>query len=238
MARLTVLAFGERLPYIALLAAALVAWWIGDHEITPWVQRVAGYDRIHDRGLSILLGHWVFGQLPRVVVCVAVWLVGSRLGLMPSLRQSLGSGGSWRRVVVTGLVATIILLVVTVGIGAAAGGTFGFHPYFPKMAGDLVSNLYEEIVYRGLMFCAFYGVAAAACFPLVGTLDRTGVVVGTIGSCAVFAVGHEQYDVALRVVVGVVAVVFVYPWIAARSLWAPWLPHTLGDVIGDSILKL
>ncbi|OGC76957.1 MAG: hypothetical protein A2Z27_06445 [candidate division Zixibacteria bacterium RBG_16_50_21] len=227
----------ERLPHITLLAAGLVAWWISDHEIIPWVQRVAGYDRIHDRDLSILLGHWVFGQLPRVLVCVAVWLVGSRLGLMPSLRQSFASGGSWWRVVVTGLIATAIVLLLTVGIGAAAG-TFGFHPCFPKMAGDLVSNLYEEIVYRGLMFCAFYGVVAAASFPLVGKLDRAGLVIGTIGSCVVFAVGHEQYTIAFRVIIGVVAVVFVYPWIAARSLWAPWIPHTLGDVIGDSILKL
>ena len=228
----------KRLPYIALLAAALVAWWVSDHQIVPWVQHVAGYDRIQDKDLSILLGHWVFGQLPRVLVCAAVWVIGSRLGMMPSLRQSLASGVSWRRVVVTGLIATAILLVLTVLIGLAAGGTFGFHPYFPKMAGDLVSNMYEEIVYRGLMFCAFYGVAAAASFPLVGNLDRTGVIVGTIGSCIIFAVGHEQYSIALRVVLGVVAVVFVYPWMASRSLWAPWIPHTLVDIIGDSILKL
>ena len=228
----------QRLPYVALLAAALAGWWISDHYLTPWVQSIAGYDRIHNRDLSILLGHWVFGQLPRVLVCLAVWLVGARFGLMPSLRESLGSGGSWHRVVTTGLIATVIFLVVTVAIGAAAGGEFGFHPYFPKMAADLVSNMYEEIVYRGLMFCAFYGVAAAACFPLAGKLDRAGLVAGTIGSSVVFAAGHEQYAIALRVLVGVVAVVFVYPWVAARSLWAPWIPHTLGDIIGDSILKL
>ena len=228
----------ERLPYVALLVAALAAWWIGDHEVTPWVQRVFGYDRIDDRDLSILLGHWVFGQLPRVFVCVAVWLVASRLGLMPSLGQSLASGGSWRRVVAKGLIATAIVLPLTVGVGAAAGGAFGFHPYFPKMAGDLVSNMYEEVVYRGLMFCAFYGVAAAATFSLAGRLDRAGLIAGTIGSCAVFALGHEQYSVALRVVVGAIAALFAYPWIAARSLWAPWIPHTLVDVIGDSILEL
>lgn len=188
--------------------------------------------------MSVLLGHWVFGQLPRVLVCVAVWLVGSRLGLMPSLRQSFASGGSWRRVLMVGLIATAIFLALTVAIGAAAGGTFGFHPYFTKMAGDLVSNMYEEIVYRGLMFSAFYGVAAAASFPLAGRVDRVGILVGTIGSCIVFAIGHEQYPIALRVVVGVVAVVFAYPWIVARSLWAPWIAHTLGDFIGDTILKL
>ena len=226
------------LPRLALLVAALEGWWISDHAITPWVQRVAGYDRIEDRDLSVLLGHWVFGQLPRVLVCVAVWLVGTRLGLMPSLRQSLTSGGSWRRVVITGLVATVVLLVLTVAIGAAAGGRFGFHPYFTKMLGDLVSNMYEELVYRGLIFCAFYGVAAAASFPLAGKPSLAGVIAGTIGSSVVFAVGHEQYTMALRVVIGVFATVFAYPWVAARSLWAPWIAHMLVDVIGDSILQL
>ena len=165
----------RRLPYLALLAAALVGWWVSDHLIVPWVQQVAGYDRIRDRDLSVVLGHWVFGQLPRVLVCIAVWLVGSRFGLMPSLRKSFASGGSWRRVATTGLLATAVFLVLTVAIGAAAGGTFGFHPYFPKMAGDVVSNMYEEIVYRGLMFSAFYGVVTATRFPLAGALDRAGL---------------------------------------------------------------
>jgi hypothetical protein len=228
----------KRLLHSGLLVAALAAWWISDNAVTPWIQQLAGYHRIHDRDLSVLLGHWVFGQLPRVLLCVAVWLAGTRLGLMPSLWQSLTSGGSWRRVVLTGLVASAVLLVLTVGIGAAAGGRFGFHPYFTKMAGDLVSNMYEEIVYRGLIFCAFYGVLAAASFPLAGKLDLAGVVAGTIGSSVVFAVGHEQYAMTLRVVIGVVSMVFAYPWATARSLWAPWIAHTLVDVIADSILQL
>ena len=173
-----------------------------------------------------------------MLLCVFVWLIGSHLDLMPSLWNSLGSGASWRRVIVTGFISAMILLVVTVVTGALAGGKFGFHPYFPKMAGDLVSNMYEEIVYRGLMFCSFYGVAAGECFPLNGNLNRAGIVVGTIGSCLVFALGHEQYSAALRVVIGAVAIVFVYPWIKTRSLWAPWITHTLGDIIGDTIIKL
>src|SRR5262245_48906220 len=172
----------KRLPFIFLVAAAVLAWWVSDHVLVPWVQDVTGYKQIANRALSVLLGHWLIDQLPRVLVCVALWQAGTRLGLMPSLRQSFASGGSWRRVFVSGLVATAIFLVETVVIGAAAGGEFGFHPDVPKMAGDLVSNMYEEIVYRGLMFCAFYGAAAAELFPLTGKLDRVGLVVGTIGS--------------------------------------------------------
>jgi membrane protease YdiL (CAAX protease family) len=106
------------------------------------------------------------------------------------------------------------------------------------MAGDLVSNMYEEIVYRGLMFCAFYGVVAGASFPLAGRPTLAALAAGIIGSSTVFATGHEQFSMALRVVVGVLATVFAYAWVAARSLWAPWIAHTLVDVIGDSILTL
>lgn len=228
----------KRFPYLVLLVAALGVWQFSDRVVIPWIEEIFGYNQIEDRDLSVLLGHWVFGQLPRVILCTVVWLIGTRFGLIPSFGGSFKSGGSWNRVIRTGLIATVLMLLITIGVGAAAGGTFGFHVYFTKMAGDLVSNMYEEIVYRGLMFSAFYGVAAAASFPLDGKLDRTGIIVGTIGSCIVFAMGHEQYSLALRVVIGTVSVLFVYPWVSARSLWAPWIPHTLVDFIGDSILKL
>jgi membrane protease YdiL (CAAX protease family) len=229
------MARGRRL---AILVAALAAWWFGFRTLAPWVQRVTGFERMTDHDTTVILGHWLAWQLPGVVPCVAVWLVGERFGLMPSLVRSFGSGGSWRRVVVSGLVASVVLLLLTVGIGLAVGGRFGFHPYAPKMLGDLVSNMYEEIVHRGLLFAAFYGVAAGSTFPLSGKPDRLGVAVGSVGSSIVFAAGHGQYPLPLRVVLGVIALVFVWPWVRARSLWAPWLPHTLGDVIGDSILIL
>jgi membrane protease YdiL (CAAX protease family) len=227
-----------RFPRIAMLAAAIAAWWVGDHVVNRWVQQAVGFRRVTDKDLSTILGHWFAWQLPTVVLCVAAWLVGERLGLMPSLRASLGSGGSWRRVARTGLAATAVLLVLTVAIGAAAGGRFGFHPYVPKMIGDLASNLYEELVFRGFLFSAFYGAAAGATFPLRGALSRPGLAAATVGSCILFAAGHTQYPLPLRVVLAVISVVFVWPWVRARSLWAPWVPHTLGDVIGDSILEL
>jgi hypothetical protein len=43
------------------------------------------------------------------------------------------------------------------------------------MLGHQVSNMYEEIVYRGHIFCACYGVVAAASFPLAGKPSLAGV---------------------------------------------------------------
>lgn len=223
---------------LVLLAASLAAWWLGYNAFAAWVQRTIGFERVTDRDLSTLLGHWFVWQLPAVLLCLAVWIAGARLGLLPSLRACIGSGGSWRRVVTSGLQATVVLLALTLGIGLLAGGTLGFHPNVIKMIGDLASNFYEELVFRGLLFMAFYGLAAGATFPLAGPLDRLGLAVGAAGSCVVFAAGHVQYPLGLRVVLGVIALVFVWPYVRARSLWAPWIPHTLGDVVADTILKL
>jgi hypothetical protein len=228
----------HRAERAGVLAAALAAWWIGYQWANPAFQRAVGFHRVEDPALETLLGHWFVWQGPAVLLCVAVWLAGAHRGLLPPVVGSLGSGGSWGRTLRAGLSATVVLLALTVGLGAAFGGTFGFHPPWVKMVGDLVSNLYEEVVFRGLVFSAIYGAVAGATFPLAGPLDRRGVVVAAIGSCVVFAWGHGQYPVPLRVVLGLVALVFVWPWVRARSLWAPWIAHTLGDVVGDSILEL
>jgi len=229
----------SRAQRIILLAAALLAWWLGDRFVNPWAQLVLGLEQIHDPDVRVVLGHWFAWQLPGTLVCLAVWFLGWRLALLPSLSASLGSGGgSWRRVAVSGAAPTTVLLLIVVAVGAAAGGSFGLHPYVPKMIGDLASNLYEEIVYRGLLFCAFYGVAAATTFPLNGKVNKLGVIVAILGSSVVFAAGHTQYSLALRVGVGIAGIIFAWPWIRARSLWSPWLVHTLTDVIGDSIVKL
>jgi membrane protease YdiL (CAAX protease family) len=107
------------------------------------------------------------------------------------------------------------------------------------MAGDLVSNMYEEFVYRGLIFCACYRVIAATPFPLVGPLDRWATAFAAIASSLAFALSHQQYSMGLRVFMAVMSLaVWAWPFFTARSLWAPWIPHTLADLIGDSILKL
>jgi hypothetical protein len=229
----------RRLTRAVYLAVTLVTWEISIRTLSPWFQRLMGFRRIASHDVATVVGHWFAWQLPAVIPCVLVWWIGERLGLMPSFTSVFKSGGSWSRVVRAGLMATIVLLFLTLTLGKAVGGTFQFQPYVPKMIGDVVSNMYEEIINRGFFFAAFYGLAAGATFPLSGKLHRGGLALGTIGSCIVFASGHTQYPLPLRVLLGVVAAVaFVWPWVRARSLWAPWIPHTLGDFIADTILRL
>src|SRR5687768_14008096 len=142
----------------ALAVATLTAWWFGFRVLVPWVQRVTAFERISDGPVRTILGHWFFWQLPGVLLCVSVWIAGSHLGLLPPLRRALELGGSARRVVVNGLLAGCGLVGVTIALGAALKGSFGLYLNPPKMIGDVASNLYEEVVYRGLVFCSFYGL--------------------------------------------------------------------------------
>lgn len=218
--------------------ASLAAWRVGFYVLTPWVQATL-FSPAADPAWATIRGHWFAWQLTGTALAIVVWLAGARLGLMPSFpKTTFGSGGSWSRVAKAGLAATAVLLVLTFAIGLGAGGKLGFHPSGAKMLGDLVSNMYEEIVHRGLILCAFYGAGANETFALDGRLDRKGLALGTVVSCVVFAAGHQQYPLPLRVVLAVIAVVFAWPFLRARSLWAAWIPHTLGDFVGDAFLKL
>jgi hypothetical protein len=228
---------GSRLIRLAVLMGTILAWWYGNHVLVPWAQRIAGFEHVTQPALQVVLGHWFFWQLPVALACVAVWLAGARLGALPSLLATLKSGGSWRRVVTYGLMGGLVLLGWS-AVGAAAGGGFGFHPDLPKMAGDLASNMYEEIVFRGLVFCAFYGAVAGTTFPLEGPLDRVGLIAAVVGSAAVFGASHSQANIGLRVAIGVAGVIFAWPFWKSRSLWAPWLTHMVGDVVGDTFLRL
>jgi hypothetical protein len=163
----------------AFLIAVLLTWWLGFWHLVPWVQRVTHFHAwANTHAKETVLGHWFFWQLPGVLCCIVLWLIGQRLGMMPSFVGAFGSGGSWRRVVGVGLAATAIMSLITFTVGPAVGGHFRWHFDGWSALGNLVSNMYEELTHRGLIFCAAYGVAAGATFPLRGPLDRAGIIAG------------------------------------------------------------
>lgn len=82
-----------------------------------------------------------------------------------------------------------------------------------------------------------HAIAATPC-PLVGPLERWATAFSAIVSSLDFALSHQQYSMGLRVFTAVMSLAaWAWPFFTARSLWAAWIPYTLGDLIGDSILK-
>ena len=225
----------HRLLALGLFAIAVIVWWFSNHQLVPALQRAFGFDGIADRDVKVIVGHWIFYQGPTIALLLVVWAVAWQVRVMPSPRALLHARSKqvWR----VGAIATLGLLAFTVLGAKAFGAKFGFHPWPAKMIGDVVSNMFEELTYRGLFFCLVYAAVSGAQFP-DGKHQRIALVVAALASSALFAFGHGQYNSAQKIGVMIVGLIFVGAFIGARSLWAPWLAHQLGDMVGDTIVSL
>lgn len=177
----------------------------------------------------------------RVVGGVPFWL--DHLGFMMTLLVVvwglvgflvLGPGGlflgkperpkeAWWMGAATGLLLT--------GVVAGAIATLGplviaWHPDYPVMLANFISNWYEEFVFRGVIL--------ALLLHALG--DRPAWIATTI-SALLFLQGHLTYPPALLAAVFVGGYLWAWMTIRYRSLWPAWLSHTVADTISDAIFK-
>jgi hypothetical protein len=132
-----------------------------------------------------------------------------------SLRD-LRYGGS----VGLGLCAATLAVVALTGAGRLA-----WEPNWAGHGVNAFSNLYEEILTRGLLLqlvCREVGRKFA--------LFWTALVFGTMH------ISHTT--VSLLFALGVAATTWMLAWavLKARSLWAGWVAHQVVDVVVDSFL--
>jgi membrane protease YdiL (CAAX protease family) len=118
------------------------------------------------------------------------------------------------------------LCVATLACVALTGaGRLAFEPNWAGHGVNVFSNLYEEIVTRGLLLqVALRGGGRR--FAMIWT----GLVFGTM---------HIRYTMnGLLFALVVAATTWLFAWAIpkARSLWAGWLAHQVGDPVVDSLL--
>ena len=90
-----------------------------------------------------------------------------------------------------------------------------------EVAGNLFSNFYEELIYRG--------------FLLAGLTVLIGFWPAAVLTSITFGLTHEQYPPMLQGLIAITS--FGWCWIVRRSksLWAAWGAHMLLDMIVDAI---
>jgi membrane protease YdiL (CAAX protease family) len=178
----------------------------------PWWGNLA-------RGPHLLVGHVLVWSLPMALVAYLVIRV-----LVQSWRlQPLSLTRHWPRALVDGVWGGLAASALAIAACAAAGQHFHFHLDGWGIVGNLFSNFYEELFYRGLVF--------AAAWYATGSL-----VAGACVSGWAFAYTHTQFPTPMRVLVGGVGA--LWSWVYARSgnLLAPYIAHELSDLILDAIL--
>jgi membrane protease YdiL (CAAX protease family) len=180
--------------------------------VDPWVDSL-------ERGPRLFMGHAIVWSLPTAALSLVAiaWLVRSgrfrSLSLTRDLPRALVDG-AW------GALAAIALAVVT---AAAAHMPFGFHVNPWGIAGNVLSNAYEEAFFRALVFtAAWYATGRAFVAALI--------------SGAVFGFTHYQYPIAGRVLTGVVGAIWSAVYARTGNFVAPWLAHQLSDVVLDAVL--
>lgn len=204
-----------------VLAGALGVFFLAREVLNPaWRRYVvdAPIDSL-PAGPRMLAGHLVQWSLCMAVASLAAiaWLVRTGRLRRPSLRRDL------RRAATDGAWAAGATIAVVVVFAAVTHMPFAFHFGPWSAAGNLVSNAYEEIAYRGLVF--------AAAWYATGRVSLAALVSG-----AVFGFTHEQYPAALRVLTGAVGALWSWAYARTGNLVAPWLAHELSDLVRDLFL--
>ncbi|WP_394833691.1 CPBP family intramembrane metalloprotease [Pendulispora rubella] len=203
-----------------VLLAALGVVYVARQVVTPrWRVCIDPWVHSLPRDARTVAGHVLVWTFPMAIFSgiTLAFLIRSRRFEPLSLTRDL------RRAVTDALWATLIGVVAVVAVAKGMGLPFGFRIRGWVLAANVVSNGYEELVERGLIFtAAWYALGSRLAAALFSGL--------------VFALGHEQYPLPLRAVVAFGG--FIWSWIYARTgnFLAPWLSHQLADMVLDVIL--
>lgn len=178
----------------------------------PWWGRLP-------RGPHLLVGHLVVWSLPMALVA---WLV-IRVLVQSWRFQPLSLTRQWRQAVGDGIGGGLAASAIAIVAALASGMRFHWHPDAWAMAGNVFSNFYEELFYRGLVFAAGWYATGRA-------------LGGAVISGWAFGYTHTQFPMPMRMLVGVVGA--LWSWVYARTgnLLAPYIAHELSDIILDAIL--
>lgn len=208
-----------------LLAGAGIYFGAGQVTRHLWAPFVYGWLPAEGSPFRALMRHALEHTLMTAALCLLGWWGLSKLGLLSSPVRLLTLGPDRRRTVLVGLGVTAAMLAYTLLGAAAVGIPFQFNPLPWLMVGNVFSNMYEEIIYRGLMIHV----------GLAGLQNRHLALLVT---AVVFAAVHTQYPWSLRLVMLPAAWLFGFAYVRSGSLLAPWIAHQVVDMIGDTILKV
>jgi len=174
-----------------------------------------------ETGPKYFMKHILFFSLTNALFCFGTMLVFVKLNIfqLPSLKRNIKSS------LIKGGIAGLIITALTVLQAFLTKSQFYFNLDFWSITGNIFSNAYEEIIYRGLIFT---GILYCFRNPWAAIL-ASGVIFGW---------SHHQYDLFTRFGVGVCGMVLGYLYYNTGNLLAPWTMHQVTDTIVDTILEM
>ena len=214
---------GQRVLLVAVTAAVIGLNWFPNRAWREAVSDLAGHPAY--RGPWLVVEHaLLYSTLPALAALAAWWWLARRR-LVPPPRESFSLGAHPRRTVLAGLAGGLAVSALVLGVVAASGAAPLHAPSLDAWSwlGNLVSNLWEEIWFSGLVLLA-----------LVAATGRRWA--GVILTSLVFAAIHTQYPLGFKVLIAVNASLMGGVRLWTGSLWTAWIVHQMSDMIVDTFL--
>jgi membrane protease YdiL (CAAX protease family) len=182
---------------------------------------------LHNLPLSAATRYWLvdgpgsglLGFLPATLLVLLLGRSGFRLSIT---EQWAGKTTiTWTAAWYGGGVG-LVLAVLTIGLALMLGGaTIGWQPFWSSYTVNLVSNLYEEVLARGML--------------LQIIRRRWNDRAAMIWTGVVFGLMHGLNEKAMFI--ALISWAIAWAVLRARSLWAGWVAHQVMDVVVDSLLQ-
>jgi len=201
-----------------VLVVAVAVYVAARYFITPWVSdQLLPYLDL-EIGPKVFLLHALLYSLVTATLCFGCHLFYVNRGFFKplSLTRNAGDAVAW------GVLFALVLSAITAGFFLAKGREINIVFNWWDIGGNLFSNLYEEVIYRGLLFTA-----------LLFSVRRPWVAI--LASGFIFMYSHTTQPALLATGTVLTGICFAYPYLRTGSLLAPYIVHQLSDVIVDSI---
>jgi len=205
-----------------VLLCALFVNYSGHYYINPYIRSlIEPFFESFDENKLSFIRHLLFYSFPKTLFCSAAIfiLIKTSILKLPSFKRNVKKAFMW------GTVVGVIVGVLTIAQVLVTGGSFDITVNIWSLSGNLFSNAYEEIIYRGLVFSAslyFFRKPWAA----------------AIISGLVFGFSHSQYGIGQQLGVGVVGTVLSLIYYSTGNLLAPWVAHQVTDMIVEITLNM
>ncbi|MFP2930387.1 CPBP family intramembrane glutamic endopeptidase [Pyxidicoccus sp. 3LG] len=219
------LSWRERGWLLVVAAAAYATTLWPTPVLRVWVRDLAG--RPGYAGAWLVLEHLLLYTTLCAAVCLGVWAGFSRWGWLPAPRSWLGFGErKWFTLawgVGAGLAAVLLyvclrLLAHRLGLLPGQWEPSLHPPEGWKVLGNVFSNFYEELIYRGFLLVVARAVLRSTPLAIVVT-------------SLVFGLTHVQQLPMFRVLIVGAGMVMALACVRTRSIWAAWLCHQVYDVL-------
>lgn len=169
-------------------------------------------------GQRLFFHHVLVYSLGRTLVCGLLFALLVRRGIFRPLRFNRKVRISLIQGCLAGFVIALLPLAVMVPRGRVPGLRFNAWLF----CGNLFSNAWEELVFRGLVFAA------------VLLILRRGLPAALL-SGLIFGLSHMQYGPLQQIYVGMIGAYLALLYYHTGNLLGPWMAHQISDALLDSL---